>query len=82
VGITAAILRPTGSSVSAQCALITNNHATIHCRFRLSGVAATPTTGHQLRAGESFVLWGTPTLRNFRIIGESGGPPVGITTFV
>jgi hypothetical protein len=80
VGITSTIIKPTAANIPAQVALITNGDATIRCRYRLSAAAPTASVGHVLPAGDSFLLFGTQNIRNFRVIGESGSPVVYVTT--
>jgi hypothetical protein len=82
IGISAALLQPSVNAPKARRALITNLHATIHCRFRYSGTtgnAPTASVGHKLLAGESMIINGYNNLRRFRIIGESGSPTVYVS---
>jgi hypothetical protein len=82
IGISTGLLQSAANFPKAQRALITNLHATIHCRFRYSGTtgnAPTASVGHKLLAGESMIIEGYNNLRRFRIIGESGSPTVYVS---
>jgi hypothetical protein len=74
-------IKPTGANIPAQSALVTNNDSTIVVRLRFGAVTATTTTGHALAPRDSVLLHGTELLRGLRMIGESGSPLVGVTTF-
>jgi hypothetical protein len=91
IGISATMIEPTSDSggnfagMSAKAALITVEAAAIN--FSLDGVdptaAAGTNVGHQLDAGQSYVIRGLINLKKFRCIERvaANGATVKVTTF-